>query len=229
MSDSMQDLVARLSLLDVTEVADQFDRFGLVPPVLARELTHVGLAKKFCGPAFCISGHKLNTSGWLAMPTDRRDPLYDSLDERVPQGSVLLYATGGYDDAAVFGGDTALALKQRGVVGVIVDGAVRDVAALSRYGLPVLARAVSPIRFVGRFAVTAIDAAIEIRGLAGAVQAVTGDLVLADNDGAIIVPGGLAQHLIDATEKASAVSAQVSQEVMQGLTRFEAARKYRPE
>jgi 4-hydroxy-4-methyl-2-oxoglutarate aldolase len=187
------------------------------------------VSKKFCGPAFCISGHKLNTSGWLAMPTDRRDPLYDSLDERVPQGSVLLYATGGYDDAAVFGGDTALALKQRGVAGVIVDGAVRDVAAISRYQLPVLARSVSALRFVGRFAVTAIDAAIEMRGLAGAVQAVTGDLVLCDTDGAIIVPGGLAHHLIDATEKAAAVSAQVSQEVMQGLSRFEAARKYRPE
>ena len=220
MSDTVQDLVARLSLLDVSEVADQFDRFGLVPPVLARELTPVGVEKKFCGPAFCISGHKLNTSGWLAMPTDRRDPLFDALDERVPQGSVLLYATSGFDDAAVFGGDTALALQQRGVTGVIVDGAVRDVAEIARYGLPVRARAVSPIRFVGRFAVTAIDAAIELRGLAGVVQAVTGDLVLCDADGAIILPGGLAQHLIDAAEKAAAVSAQVSIELMKGSSRF---------
>jgi 4-hydroxy-4-methyl-2-oxoglutarate aldolase len=229
MSDSVQELVTRLAKLDVSDVADQFDRFGLVPPVLARELRPIGTAQKFCGTAFCISGHKLNASGWLAMPTDRRDPLYDALDERVPQGSVLLYATSGYDDAAVFGGDTALALKQRGVEGVIVDGAVRDVAEISRYGLPVLARAVSAIRFVGRFAVTAIDAAIEMRGLTGAVQAVTGDLVLCDDDGAIVVPGGLAQHLIEATEVAAAVSLQMRNEVMQGSTRFEAARKFRPE
>lgn len=228
MSENLQDLTARLAKLDVSDVADQFDRFGLVPPVLARELKPVGAVRKFCGPAFCISGHKLNTAGWLAMPTGR-DSLYDSLDVRVPPGAVLLFATGGYDDTAVFGGGTGLALKQRGVAGAIIDGAVRDVAELAGYGLPVLARAVSAIRFVGRFAVTAVDAAIELRGLAGTVQAVTGDLVLCDADGAIIVPGGLAQHVIDATERAAAVSAQMKAEVLNGMPRIEATRKYKPD
>ena len=163
MTDSVQQLVARLAKLAVSDVADQFDRFGLVPPVLARELKPIGPGKKFCGPAFCISGHKLNTAGWLAMPTGR-DSLYDSLDESVPSGAVLLFATCGYDDAAVLGGGTGLALRQRGVVGAIVDGAVRDVEQFAECGLPVLARAVSAIQFVGRFAITALDVAIEMRG-----------------------------------------------------------------
>jgi regulator of RNase E activity RraA len=196
--------------------------------VLARELKPVGAVRKFCGPAFCISGHKLNTAGWLAMPTGR-DSLYDALDTSVPAGSVLLFATGGYDDTAVFGGGTGLALKQRGVAGVIVDGAVRDVDQFSGCGLPVLARAVSAIRFVGRFAITAVDAAIELRGLASTVQAVTGDLVLCDADGAIIVPGGLARHVIDATEKAAAVGAQMRADILQGVSRSEATRKHKPD
>jgi regulator of RNase E activity RraA len=228
MTDSVQQLVARLAKLDVSDVADQFDRFGLVPPVLARELKPIGPKQKFCGPAFCISGHKLNTAGWLAMPTGR-DSLYDSLDESVPAGTVLLFATGGYDDAAVLGGGTGLALRQRGVTGVIVDGAVRDVDQFTQCGLPVLARAVSAIQFVGRFAITAMDVAIEMRGLAGIVQALTGDLVLCDADGAIIVPGGLAQHVIDATEKAAAVNAEVRAEILRGVPRLQATRKYKPD
>jgi regulator of RNase E activity RraA len=228
MTDSVQQLVARLAKLDVSDVADQFDRFGLVPPVLARELKPIGPAQKFCGPAFCISGHKLNTAGWLAMPTGR-DSLYDCLDESVPAGAVLLFATGGYDDAAVLGGGTGLALRQRGVTAVIVDGAVRDVDQFTHCGLPVLARAVSAIQFVGRFAITAVDVAIEMRGLAGIVQALTGDLVLCDADGAIIVPGGLAQHVIDATEKAATVNAQVRADILRGVPRLQATRKHKPD
>jgi len=216
MTDSVQQLVVRLAKLDVSDVADQFDRFGLVPPVLARELKPIGPKQKFCGPAFCISGHKLNTAGWLAMPTGR-DSLYDSLDESVPAGAVLLFATGGYDDAAVLGGGTGLALRQRGV------------DQFRQCGLPVLARAVSAIQFVGRFAITAVNVAIEMRGLAGIVQALTGDLVLCDADGAIIVPGGLAQHVIDATEKAAAVNAQVRAEILRGVPRLQATRKYNPD
>ena len=80
-----------------------------------------------------------------------------------------------------------------------------------------------------RFAITALDVAIEMRGLAGIVQALTGDLVLSDADGAIIVPGGLAQHVIDATEKAAAVNAQVRAEILRGVPRLQATRKYKPE
>lgn len=228
MSEALQELAARLARLDVADVADQFDRFGLVPPVLARELHHIGVNRKFCGPAYCIAGHKLNTSGWLAMPTDP-DTLYASLDERVPAGSVLLYATGGYDDCAVFGGATGISLRQRGVAGVIVDGAVRDVHELRGTGLPVLARAISAIRFTGRFAVTAVDVAIELRGLAGTVQAMTGDLVLCDADGAIVVPGGLAEHIVGATEVAAAISARMKAEVMRGVSRIAVTRKYKPD
>ena len=78
------------------------------------------------------------------------------------------------------------------------------------------------LRFNGRFAVTAVDVAIELRGLAGIVQAMTGDLVLCDADGAIVVPGGLAQHVVEATERAAAVNARMKAEVMRGVPRIAA-------
>ena len=61
------------------------------------------------------------------------------------------------------------------------------------------------------------------------LQAITGDLVLCDADGAIVGPGGLAQHVIDATEKAAAVTARMKAEVMRGVPRIAVTRKYKPD
>jgi regulator of RNase E activity RraA len=225
MSNDSNTLVSRLWRLSVADVADEFDKRAVVPPVLARELRAVGRAQKFAGPAFCIDGRKLNAAGWLAMPTGR-DCLYDALDERVPAGAVLLYATGGYEDAAVFGGGLALSLQRRGVSGVVVDGMVRDSEEIAQCALPVLARGTVATRFVGRFAVTAVDAPIELRGLAGPVSAASADLVLADPDGVIVIPAALAGEIVEGAERVAAMNEKVTAAVLGGMPRADAARMH---
>lgn len=56
-------LTERLARLHVSGLADQFDKLGLVPPVLARELQPVGGRVKFAGFAFCVKGRKLAGAG----------------------------------------------------------------------------------------------------------------------------------------------------------------------
>lgn len=223
MSQAVETLVSRLWQLSVADIADEFDKRGLMPPVLARELCAIGRPQKFAGPALCVEGRKLNAAGRLAMHTGR-DALYDGLDEHIPAGAVLLYATGGYEDAAVFGGGLALSLQRRGVSGVIVDGMVRDGEEIAQCALPVLARGAHALRFVGRFAVTMIDAPIDLRGIAGVVTATSGDLVLADHDGAIVVPAGMAAAVIEGAEQVAALNEKVTASVMGGMSRAEAAR-----
>lgn len=223
MSNDSNALVSRLWRLSVADVADEFDKRTIVPPALARELRAIGQAQKFAGPAFCVEGRKLNAAGRLPMPTGR-DGLYDSLDERIPPGSVLLYDTGGYEDAAVIGGGLALALQHRGVSGMIVDGLVRDTEEIEQCTIPVLARGNSAIRFVGRFSVTAVGAPIVLRGLAGLVPAAPGDLVLADHDGAIVIPLAMAEEIIAGAEQVAVINAKVTSSVLGGMGRAEAAR-----
>ena len=86
MNHASDTLVSRLGRLSVADVADEFDKRALMPPVLAKELCAIGRPRKFAGTAFCIEGRKLNAAGRLALPTGR-DPLYDSLDDRVPARS----------------------------------------------------------------------------------------------------------------------------------------------
>ena len=218
-------LIKRLARLTVAGVTDQFDKLGMVPPVLARELQPLGTHVKFAGVAFCVKGRKRKGAGWKATPGPR-DVLFDSLDARLGAGVVLVFDTGGYDDTAVFGAGMGLVLKQCGGAGAIIDVAVRDVAELASIGLPTWARAVSAIRFMGRFAVTAIDCPIEIRGLTGPVRVEPGDLVLADDDGVIVVPVAVAEQVIGPAEQAARVEALVKAEVLRGVPRLKAARRH---
>lgn len=221
----MTTLVDRVRRLSVSGLADEFDKLGLIPPVLANGLQPIGPPLKFGGLAFCIQGRTREGAGWKAL-AGPRDSLYDSLDERVPLGAVVVFDTGAYDDTAVFGGGTGLALRQRGCAGVIVDGAVRDVEELSASGLPVRARAISAIRFMGRFSITEIGAGAQIRGLAGPITVESGDLMLADHDGVISIPAAIADKVIAACEKAEHIEALVKAEVLSGVPRLEASRRH---
>lgn len=218
-------LLERLAHLSVSGLADQFDKLGIVPPVLARELKPIGAPVKFSGPAFCVSGCRHEDAGWKATPGPR-DSLYDSLDEKVPPGAVLVFDTGGYDDTAVFGGGTALALKQRGCAGAVIDGAVRDVEELVSTGLPTRARMVSAVRFMGRFSIRDIACAVEVRGLAGPVAVIPGDFVLADHDGVIVLPVTAADQIIGRAEEAARIEALVKADVLRGVPRLEASRRH---
>jgi 4-hydroxy-4-methyl-2-oxoglutarate aldolase len=220
------DLVARLARVAVADLCDQFDRRTLVAPVLSRALKPLAGAVRFAGPALTVKGERRPGAQWLPI-TAERDTLYDSLDERVAAGQVVLFDCGGYDETAVFGDGTGLGLRMRGAAGVIVDGAVRDVSDLLRMELPVLARAVSPIRFVGRFRLVAIDVPVTLAGLCGPVTVNPGDLVAADADGAIVLPKDLAAEIIADAETAAATAAKIAADVARGVPRNAAVQRHK--
>ena len=91
-----------------------------------------------------------------------------------------------------FGDLLATAMKARGCAGVVVDGGVRDLAYLRSLNLPMMARYRTPAQSIGRWRVTDCQVVIRVRGALEAwVTVEPGDVVLADADGVIIVPGGL--------------------------------------
>ncbi|MFQ5954191.1 MAG: RraA family protein [Kiloniellales bacterium] len=98
-------------------------------------------------------------------------------------GEVLVIAAGGYTDVAVWGGVATHAALARGLAGVVVDGAVRDVAELRELGLPVYARGVVPAGPHKGFG-GIIDGPIACAGC----PVKPGDVVLGDDDGVVVVP-----------------------------------------
>jgi 4-hydroxy-4-methyl-2-oxoglutarate aldolase len=104
---------------------------------------------------------------------------------RAPAGSVLVVDVGDVADRGYWGEVLTTAALARGLAGLVIDGGVRDVAALERLGFPVFSsRVVLP------------GATKRSRGTAGLAATVAGvpvapgDWVVGDVDGVVVVPGG---------------------------------------
>ncbi len=98
-------------------------------------------------------------------------------------GEVLVVAGAGFTGRAVVGDLIGRTLRDAGIVGVVVDGAVRDVAGFEQLGLPVYARASCPAGpLPGNEGETQA-----IIGVAGQVVR-PGDVIVADADGVAVIP-----------------------------------------
>lgn len=97
---------------------------------------------------------------------------------------VLVAAAGGSMRSGIWGELLSTAARNSGCVGVVVDGAVRDVARMRSMGFPVYARGTIIYDSKDRQRVIDFDVPVEIDG----VRFSPGDLVVADEDGVVVVP-----------------------------------------
>jgi 4-hydroxy-4-methyl-2-oxoglutarate aldolase len=100
------------------------------------------------------------------------------------QGDVLIAAAGGSAQSGIWGELLSTAARNAGCVGAIVDGAVRDIRQMRAMGFPVFARFTSPYDSKDRQRVIDRDVPVAI----GGVRFRSGDLVVADEDGIVVIP-----------------------------------------
>ena len=123
------------------------------------------------GPAFTVQG----------APGDNL-ALHHAVASAAP-GAVIVLAVGGERQVAHCGGILATAALERGIAGLVLDGAIRDRAEIAELGLPVFFRGTSP-RGPAKNGPGALGVPVELDG----VTIRPGDLVCADADGVAIVP-----------------------------------------
>ena len=114
-------------------------------------------------------------------------------------GDVLVIAGDGDDRGALFGEIMATAAKALGLAAVVIDGPARDAAGIREIGLPVYARSVTPRvgtnRRVGKTNVPVSCGGVAVR---------PGDWIMADDDGAVVVPAADVETVLAAAEQADA-------------------------
>jgi 4-hydroxy-4-methyl-2-oxoglutarate aldolase len=103
---------------------------------------------------------------------------------RAGPGSVIVVQAGDLH-YAVAGGNVCAVAQRRGVAAFVVDGVVRDVAEARAIGFPVFARGVSPVA-----GTKSAVAPLEDPVLCGGVTVAAGDVIVADEEGVVVVPAG---------------------------------------
>ncbi len=114
-------------------------------------------------------------------------------------------------------------LKYRGIRGYIVDDGTRDSTFIRNIEWPLFLRYFSPKNVVGRWAVESTAEPIEISG----VTINTGDYVIADIDGVVIIPRDMIGNLLDRTEEVMSTESELRRMILQGMDPKEAYKKYR--
>jgi regulator of RNase E activity RraA len=115
----------------------------------------------------------------------------EMIDEARP-GDVGVIVMEGSLDIAAMGNLMGTGAVVRGMAGMVLDGAIRDVWDIRRMGLTVYARSTTPATAVGHYATVAKNVPVEC----GGVPVRPGDIVVADEDGVVVVPQERAEEVL---------------------------------
>jgi 4-hydroxy-4-methyl-2-oxoglutarate aldolase len=123
-------------------------------------------------------------------------------------GDVLMLATGAYEGTSLLGDHVAAMAKNKGIVAFVTDGLVRDVEGLLQVGLPVWCRGMSP-NSPYKSGPCEVGTAVTL----GGVTVASGDLVIGDRDGVVVVPQArideVATSLAQVREKEASMGAAI--------------------
>ena len=138
------------------------------------------------------------------------------------ENEIIISAAAGSTRSGIWGELLSTASRNRGCAGVIIDGAVRDVAPMREMKFPVFANGVSPYDSLHRQRVISRDEEVEV----GGVSITSGDFVFADEDGIVVIPKEVeTEALIAAWKKVSAEN-EVRDAIRDGLGAADAFNKY---
>lgn len=115
--------------------------------------------------------------------------------EQAGAGDVLVVSAQGATHYALWGGNLTRGLQARGIGGFVIDGAIRDVSEMRAAGFPIFARGIAT-------AVGVVDTPwgeVNTPIACGGVVVRPGDIILADEDGIVVVPPEEAAAIADAT------------------------------
>lgn len=210
------DLTARLERCYASAVHDVLSGMGRSPCTLPPELRPLDPARKLCGQIFTLSGHIDTTIS--AHETLLR---WTGFLSKVPRDRVVVCQPN-TRAVALMGELSAQALMAKGTRGYVVDGHCRDVDFILQLGFPVYCDLNTPVDIVGRWTPDRMGEPITI----GAVTICSGDYLLADRDGVVIIPAGIAEKVVAETERVVSTESALRKAILAGMDPQKAYLKY---
>jgi 4-hydroxy-4-methyl-2-oxoglutarate aldolase len=188
--------VADLCEAGVATVHEAMDRTGLLPGYL-----------RPIYPGARIAGRAVTV---LTQAGDNL--MIHAAVEQCRPGDVLVVATMSLSTDGMFGELLATALRSRGVVGIVIDAGVRDVAELTSMRFPAWSRAVS-----AQGTVKATPGSVNVPVVIGGALVRPGDVIVADDDGTVVVPLELAKETAASSLKRLRSEKSMREAFVQGI------------
>lgn len=159
---------------------------------------------------------RCKTSLWADMAHTDPEPYkleLEAVDSCRPD-DVLVCAAAGSNRSGIWGELLSTAARNTGCVGVIVDGAVRDISKMRSMQFPVFARGMNPYDSRDRQRVIDIDIPVELDG----IPICPGDLIAADEDGIVIVPQAVEREVVSSAWKKAHAENAVRDAIRNGMS-----------
>ncbi len=151
----------------------------------------------------------------LATPESWSSPISTrAAIEAMEEGCITVVDAMGVTDAGIFGDILCERMKQKGVAALITDGVVRDVAGVLATGLPVWCQgAAAPPSVAG---LTFVEWQGPIG--CGGVAVFPDDVVVVDQDGAVLIPAALLDAVVAAAAEQEAMETWIMEQVEKGAS-----------
>lgn len=169
--------------------------------------------RRLVGRAFTLrfvpAREDLATPESWSSPTSTRAAI-----EAMPAGCIAVADAMGVTDAGIFGDILCARMKQRGVAGLVTDGVVRDVAGVLGTKLPVWCQGGAAPPSVAGLTFVAWQQPIAC----GGVAVFPDDVVVVDDDGAVLIPAALVDMMVEQGPEQERMEAWIMREVDKGAS-----------
>lgn len=202
-----EELCSRFEQLYTGAVNDVLREMSLPFQALPPSIAPLREEMVVCGPAFTVKAVRDPTlSGELQTRVDM-------LDQLTP-GGVVIWNANGEDRASHWGGVMTRASLKRGCRGAIIDGGIRDTRDILAQEFPVWYRYRTSTGALSNTKIVAYQVPIYV----GDVIVKPGDLLLADIDGALVIPRSIAVEVLERAEAVERNEGEIKEWVDAGLS-----------
>lgn len=201
-----KEIIEEYKKLDTSSITDALDKQGIAGGLFGIKAIVDGT--RLCGQAFTVHYIPCGTV---------KGTVGDFLDD-VSAGDVVVIDNSGREYCTVWGDIMSQVAEQKGVAGTVIDGVCRDVKTIREVKYPIFTKGIYMMTGKDRVEADVINIPIGISG----VKVCPGDLIVADENGAVCIPISFVEKTLEIAKSIEATEVRIVNAVKDGKTLKEA-------